>query len=62
MIERFVLLVLLLLCMGGVVAAAETLAWSPWLTVPVLLPLAFALWVSLAERIGGLVQLWHLRR
>ncbi len=61
-LERIVLFLLLCGIVALMVLGARALPWSPWLTVPLMLPLAFVLWVSLGERLGGLVQLAHLDR
>ena len=61
-LERIVLFLLLCGIVALMVLGARALTWSPWLTVPLMLPLAFVLWVSLGERLGGLVQLAHLDR
>jgi fatty acid desaturase len=61
-IERLVLLLVLCSIVALVVLGARALPWSPWLTVPLMLPAAFVLWVSFGERLGGLVQLAHLDR
>lgn len=58
-IERIILLVVLIGVGGLVFVLALNLPVPAWLTVIVSLPLAYVVWATLAERLGGIVQLRH---
>ena len=58
-IERVILLLVLLGVGGLVYLLALNLPVPPWLTVVVSVPLAYVVWATLAERLGGIVQLRH---
>ena len=57
--ERIILLSVLLGVGGAVYLLALHLPVPPWLTVVVAVPLAYVVWATLAERLGGIVQLRH---
>ena len=57
--ERIILLLVLLGVGGAVYLLALNLPVPPWLTVVVVVPLAYVVWATLAERLGGIVQLRH---
>ena len=57
--ERIILLLVLLGVGGTVYLLALNLPVPPWLTVAVAVPLAYVVWATLAERLGGIVQLRH---
>ena len=59
LIERIILLVVLIGVGGLVFVLALNLPVPAWLTVIVSLPLAYVVWATLAERLGGIVQLRH---
>ena len=56
--ERIILL-LVLLSVERSISLALNLPVPPWLTVVVAVPLAYVVWATLAERLGGIVQLRH---
>ena len=58
-IERIILLIVLIGVGGLVFVLALNLPVPAWLTVIVSLPLAYVVWATLAERLGGIVQLRH---
>ena len=59
LIERIILLLVLLGVGGAVYLLALNLPIPPWLTIVVAVPLAYVVWATLAERLGGIVQLRH---
>lgn len=58
-IERIILLLVLLGVGGAVYLLALNLPIPSWLTIVVAVPLAYVVWATLAERLGGIVQLRH---
>jgi hypothetical protein len=58
-IERIILLLVLVGVGGGVFMLALNLPFPPWITAVASLPLAYVVWATVAERLGGIVQLRH---
>ena len=58
-LERIILFLVLLGVGGLVYGLAMNLPVPPWLTAVLCLPLAYVVWATLAERLGGIVQLRH---
>ncbi|MGB0726669.1 MAG: hypothetical protein ACPGR0_00010 [Candidatus Poseidoniaceae archaeon] len=57
--ERIILLLVLLGVGGAVYLLALNLPVPPWVTVVASIPLTYVVWATLAERLGGIVQLRH---
>ena len=57
--ERIILLLVLLGVGGAVYLLALTLPIPPWMTIVVAVPLSYVVWATLADRLGGIVQLRH---
>ena len=60
--ERVILLTVLLGVVGAVYLTAVNLPVPAWVTVALSLPLAYVAWATVAERLGGVVQLRHRDR